>query len=94
MYAIRSYYVYSYESSGEEEYLGYYFQRIFIDKLSLFGYYSINKAHRIELGVSAANYSYRTERIDGSYYYYSVGSVDKELVESPPSFGVGSYNFV
>ncbi len=76
------------ESSGEDE-LSYIFQRTFVDQLSLFGYYPINKAHRIEAGISAAYYSYRTERINNPNSFYSTTTQKKQLVDSPSSFGVG-----
>ncbi|WP_083631247.1 PD40 domain-containing protein [Labilibacter marinus] len=75
-------------STGDDE-LVYMFQRTFVDKLSFFGYYPFNKAHRIEAGVSAAHYSYRTERIEDPNSFYSTNSQKKQVVDSPSPFAVG-----
>ncbi|TLX72176.1 hypothetical protein E9993_18865 [Labilibacter sediminis] len=76
-------------STDGEESLVYMFQRTFVDKLSFFGYYPFNKSHRIEAGVSAAYYSYRTERIDNPNSFYSTSGQDRHLVDSPSPFEVG-----
>ncbi len=74
--------------TGDEQ-LAYYFRRTFIDKLTLFGYFPLNKSHRIEGGLSIANYSYRTEKVNNYNYYYSVYSQNKKVVDSPSSFATG-----
>ncbi len=74
---------YSYDEDGN---ISYFFRRIFVDKVSLFGYYPINKTHRFELGISGANYSFRTEKIDDYNYYYSYLSQESKVVESPDPF--------
>ncbi len=74
--------------TGDEQ-LAYYFRRTFIDKLTFFGYLPINKSHRIEGGVSLANYSYRTEKVENYSYYYSVYNQNKKVVDSPKSFAAG-----
>lgn len=83
------YYRYEQGKTEGEESLVYMFQRTFVDKLSFFGYYPFNKAHRIEAGVSAAYYSYRTERMENLNSYYSISSQKRELVDSPSPFEVG-----
>ena len=79
------------ETNGNDE-LVYMFQRTFVDKLSLFSYYPLNKAHRIEAGVSAAHYSYRTERINNPNSFYSTTSQKRQLVDSPSPFTVGIFD--
>ncbi len=76
-----------------EEYLSYYFRRTFIDKLTFFGYYPINKSHRVEAGISAANYSYRTEKVENFNYYYSISNQNRKVVDSPSPFAVGIIDF-
>ncbi len=78
--------------SGDEQ-LVYYFRRTFIDKLTVFGYYPINKSHRIEGGLSAANYSYRTEKVENYNYYYSISNQNRKVVDSPSPFTVGIIDF-
>ncbi len=78
--------------SGDER-LSYYFRRTFIDKLTLFGYYPINKSHRVEAGISAANYSYRTEKVENFNYYYSISNQNRKVVDSPSPFAVGIIDF-
>ncbi|MCW3805203.1 BamA/TamA family outer membrane protein [Plebeiibacterium marinum] len=82
------------EEDGEsgEGNLAYYFRRTFIDKLSLFSYYPINKSHRIEFGISGANYSYRTEKVENYSYYYSLSNQKSKLIESPDPFAVGIFD--
>ncbi len=76
-----------YDNSISDETV-YIYRRTFIDKFSLFGYYPINTTHRIETGVSAAYYSYRTEQITNPNFFYSLSAQDKELVDSPSPFEV------
>ncbi len=81
------YYRFEHDAEGGED-LVYIFQRTFIDKLTLFGYYPFNKAHRLEAGLSGAYYSYRTEKVNNPNYYYSTTQQRRELVESPTPFEV------
>ncbi len=76
----------AYYSYDEESNLQYYFRRTFVDKVSFFSYIPINKTHRIEFGISGANYSYRTEKIEDYDYYYSYISQKSKVVESPDPF--------
>ena len=78
-------------ASGNNE-LVYLSQRTFVDKLSFFGYYPLNKAHRIEAGISAAYYSYRTEKINDPNSFYYTTTQEKKLVDSPSPFSVGIFD--
>jgi Tol biopolymer transport system component len=82
------YYIYYEDPQTEEGYISYIFRRTFVDKLSLFGFYPLNKAHRIEAGVSASHFSYRTEQYNGSNQFYSSGK-NREVIDSPSPFDVG-----
>lgn len=83
------YYSYEEDESTGEESLSYIFRRTFIDKLNLFAYYPLNKSHRIEAGISAARYSYRTEKIEDYNYYYSISKQESKLIDSPSPFTAG-----
>ncbi len=83
------YYSYEEDESTGEENLSYIFRRTFIDKLNLFAYYPLNKSHRIEGGIAAARYSYRTEKIEDYNYYYSISKQESKLIDSPSPFTAG-----
>ncbi len=76
------------ETNGSSE-ISYLFQRTFVDKLSFFGFYPLNKAHRIEAGIAAAYYSYRTEKIHNPNSIYTSYRSDRKLISSPSAFTVG-----
>ncbi|TCO10616.1 basic secretory protein-like protein [Natronoflexus pectinivorans] len=72
--------------------LVFYNRRIFEDKLAAFSNWPLNRYRRIEAGVAYAFYTYRTERISSPSFYYPAYSAAGERVESPPSFGVGTFD--
>jgi Tol biopolymer transport system component len=68
--------------------LSYLYRRTFEDKLGIFAYFPINRSKRFEIGAAYAFYNYRTEKMSHLTSYSQVYSGKKEVIDSPPGFGV------